>query len=461
MERRMREVADERFTDVQARVAAEMARLHVPGVAVGIVDGDREYLGGQGVTNVDHPLPVDGDTLFQIGSTTKTLTALVAMRLVEDFALDLDEPVRTYLPDLRLADEDVAARVTMRHLFTHTGGWDGDFFDDTGRGEDALARMVARLDETPQIAPLGAVWSYNNAGFYIAGRVIEVVTGQPFEMAVQELVLTPLGMQHSYFFAEDAITEAVSAGHLVRDGAVQIAHPWGMARAGHPAGGLISSARDQLIYARFHLGDGTAADGTRVVTPETMKLLHTAIGPGGNAIDAMALVWRIQLAANGTRIIGHGGAMHGQMSAFLLVPERQWAITVLTNADCGDELHRAITRFALERYLGLALPDLSPITLAEDALREYEGRYTSLATAITIVAQDGVLHATLVDRGGFPKRDSPPTQPPQQAQFAPIGADRFVGTDEHFARVPVEFLRDAQGTIAWFRASGRLHVREQ
>jgi CubicO group peptidase (beta-lactamase class C family) len=456
----MQNVSDERFADVQAQVAAEMARLHVPGVAVGIIDGDQEFVGGQGVTNVNHPLPVDGDALFQIGSTTKTVTALLAMRLVEDGALDLDEPVRTYLPDLRLADETVAARVTLRHLFTHTGGWEGDFFDDTGRGEDALARMVARLDETPQIAPLGAVWSYNNAGFYIAGRVIEAVTGQPYEVVARELMLDPLGMQHSYFFAEDAITEAVSAGHLVRDGKAEIARPWGLARAANPAGGLISSARDQMIYARFHLGDGTAADGTGVVTPETMALLHTAIGPGGNAIDAMALVWRIQLASDGTHIIGHGGATNGQMSAFLLVPSRQWAITVLTNADCGDQLHRAITRFALGRYLGLALPDLTPITQDDGDLAEYAGRYLSMATEITITAQDGMLHATIADRGGFPKRDSPPTQPPQEAQFAPVGADRFVGVDEHFARIPVEFLRDAQGNIVWFRASGRLHVRQ-
>lgn len=215
-----------------------------------------------------------------------------------------------------------------------------------------------------------------------------------------------------------------------------------------------------MIYARFHLGDGMAADGTRVVAPETMALLHSAIGPGGNAIDAMALAWRIQLASDGTRIIGHGGATNGQMSAFLLVPSRQWAITVLTNADCGDQLHRAITRFALKHYLDLALPELTPITEAGTDLTAYEGRYLNMGTEITVVARNGVLHATLADRGGFPKRDSPPTQPPQEAQFAPVTADRFVGIDEHFARIPVEFLRNAEGNITWFRVSGRLHVRQ-
>src|SRR5687768_12400291 len=108
-----------------------MERLHVPGVAVGVQHEGKEHTAGFGVTNVDHPVPVDADTLFQIGSTTKTVTGTVAMQLVESGMLDLDAPVRTYLPDLRLSNEAVAGAVTMRHLFTHTAGWVGDYFEDT------------------------------------------------------------------------------------------------------------------------------------------------------------------------------------------------------------------------------------------------------------------------------------------------------------------------------------------
>ena len=84
------------------------------------------------MTNVEHPLPVDADTLFQIGSISKTVTATAAMRLVEAGRLDLDAPLRHYLPELRLADEAVAAAVTAHHLFIHTGGWAGDYFADGG-----------------------------------------------------------------------------------------------------------------------------------------------------------------------------------------------------------------------------------------------------------------------------------------------------------------------------------------
>src|SRR5215216_32932 len=166
-----------------------MEAIGIPGVAIGVLDGGEETVRGFGVTSVEHPLDVDGDTLFQIGSITKTFTCTVVMRLVEEGRLDLDAPLRTYLPELRLRDEDVASRVTMRHLLTHTGGWVGDYFDDTGPGDDALGRMCERLVDLPQETPLGELWAYNNAGFYLAGRIVEVVVGRPFEHVLRELVL--------------------------------------------------------------------------------------------------------------------------------------------------------------------------------------------------------------------------------------------------------------------------------
>src|SRR4051794_32398498 len=213
-----------------------MADTATPGVAIGMLHEGEEHVCGYGVTSVENPLPVDGDTLFQIGSITKTFTGTAAMILVERGLLDLDAPLRTYLPELKLADEDVAARVTMRHLLTHTGGWVGDYFDDLGMGDDALARMVERLVRLPQETPLGEMWAYNNAGFYIAGRVIEVVTDQPFERALHELVLQPLGLERSFFFADDVLTHRFAAGHD-REG--NVARPWAIGRAAAAAGGIV------------------------------------------------------------------------------------------------------------------------------------------------------------------------------------------------------------------------------
>src|SRR5215211_1860666 len=198
---------DPTFRQLGEVVQGHMERLHVPGAAVGVIHAGREWTAGFGVTSVEHPLPVDADTLFQIGSITKTFTGTVAMMLVEQGKLDLDAPLRTYLPKLRLKDEEAAARVTMRHLLQHTGGWLGDYFDDTGPGEDALRRMVTRMAKLPQLTPLGEVWSYNNSGFYLAGRVIEVLTRQPYERVVKETIFDPLGMDHTFFFPGDVMTQ--------------------------------------------------------------------------------------------------------------------------------------------------------------------------------------------------------------------------------------------------------------
>jgi CubicO group peptidase (beta-lactamase class C family) len=201
------------IAQLKARVVSEMERLQVPGVAIGMISGPEFYTVEFGSTSLNNPLPITADTLFQIGSITKTITALAAMRLVDAGLLNLDTPIRTYIPDLRLADETVAQRVTLRHVFTHTGGWLGDYFDDLGPGDDALAKMVSRMVNLPQETPLGEIWSYNNAGFYLAGRVLELMSGKTYEAAVKELVLDPIGMTNSFFFPADLMTYRFVVGH--------------------------------------------------------------------------------------------------------------------------------------------------------------------------------------------------------------------------------------------------------
>ena len=159
------------FRALDAKIEAAMAESQIPGVAVGVYYQGEEYVRGYGVTNVDYPQPVDGDTLFRIGSITKTFTGTVVMRLVEQGRLDLDAPVRTYLPNLRLADESVAARVTLRQCLNHSVGWLGEYYADFGRGADALSRYVAGMAELPQLTPLGQVFAYNNAAVVLAGHV--------------------------------------------------------------------------------------------------------------------------------------------------------------------------------------------------------------------------------------------------------------------------------------------------
>lgn len=454
-------ISDPDFRLLGERVVEAMERLRVPGVAVGVINGDQEHTAGFGVTSIANPLPVDADTLFQIGSTTKTVTGTIALRLVEQGKLDLDTPVRAYLPELRLADEDVAGRVTLMHLFTHTGGWVGDYFDDLGMGADALTRILDKLPDLQQLTPLGEVWSYNNAGFYIAGRIIEVVAGQPYEQVARELVLEPLGMDMSFFFPSEVITYRVAIGHnnpyVEGRFLLNIARPYALPRTTSPVGAIISSVRDQLRYARFHMGDGTAEDGARLLSPESMRLMQT---PHVAAADGQmfGITWFMR-ELDGTWVLRHGGATNGQMSAFIFVPSRRFGMTVLTNADRGRELHQEITAWALEYYLGLKSREPELLEPEEHQLASYAGLYTGPMVDLDLQLREGDLVLQDVPKLALPGAELEPPLPPVRLAFC--GEDLVMVLDEPLKGVRGEFLRGPDGGIRWFRISGRVFGRQQ
>jgi len=441
-------------------VRQEMERLQVPGVSVGVHHEGREYTAGFGITNVNHPLPVTEDTLFQIGSTSKTICATAAMRLVEQGKLDLDTPIRTYLPDLKLADRSVAMNVTLRHLFNHTGGWAGDYFESTGAGDDALEKMTARLEGLAQITPLGEVFSYNNAGFYLAGRVIETATGTPYETAARDLVLTPLGMSRSFFFAREVITDRVAVGHRVGENGPEVQRDWELPRAANAAGGIISTPGDQLRYACFHMGDGTASDGTRLLSQKALSFMQSPTAPAGNGITALGVSWMLR-DVDGTRVVQHGGATNGQMSAFQMVPARQFAITVLTNADKGGELHRITVNWALKHFLGLEELKPTVVAVSLETLGEFAGRYGSLGNDLELSLTERGLEGRIIPKGGFPTKDTPP--PPAPPPFAVGFVDRgnLLVTEGPFKDMAVDVLRGDDDRVVYLRVGFRIFQRDQ
>ena len=440
---------------LDTQLAAALQRFEVPGAAVGIVNGDAEYLSCAGVTSVANPLPVDADTLFQIGSTTKTLTATAVMRLVEQGRLDLDTPVRTWLPSLRLQVEDVAARVTLRHLLTHTAGWEGDVFDDTGAGDDALARKVELMADLPQLTPLGAVWSYNNAGFCLAGRVIEAVTGDTYEKALHDLVLAPIGMPDSLFTPEDVLLRRFTVGHVhTRDGVV-IARPWRIGRSTNPAGGLVSSIRDQLTYARFVLDGGRATGGTQLVQPETMQLMQSEQAAAGSLADFVGLSWLLQ-DVGGVRVVKHGGNTNGQTSAFLTVPSRRFAIAVSTNADRGGALCGELVDWALREHLGIAAAEPATVDLTAAAAAEYTGTYEARLARSELTFVEGGIEVRTAPQN-LPRDADIVGEAPPPVRIRCVAADRFVVSGR--AGMTVEFIRGDDGAVEWARLGGRLARR--
>ncbi|HVU14223.1 MAG TPA: serine hydrolase domain-containing protein [Phototrophicaceae bacterium] len=445
------------FEALAGFVEAERQRLRIPGAALGIIYEGETYTQGFGVTSVDNPLLVDADTLFQIGSISKTFAGTAAMRLVEQGKLDLDAPIRTYLPDLRLSSADLTAQVTLRHLFTHTSGWSGDYFDDFGNGDDALARYVAQMDTLPQLTPLGTLWSYNNAGFNLAGRVIEVVMGKTYEDAIKELIFDPLGMTQTSFFPAEVMTYRFSVGHY-SGAAPTVARPWPIARCSNPAGAIASTANDMLRYARFHLSGGLTDSGERLLQQQTVDTMRSALFPAGNWADAVGVTFYLR-DVNGTTTVGHGGSTNGFRASLEMVPARAFALISLTNGDSGSILNEKATDWALEHFLGAKAPEPTPLTLSDDELAAYAGKYEAILDRATLAVKDQQLWLSLEALGGFPTRATPPPADPFTAPMRATftAPDHIVILDPPLEGSRAEFLRGADGKIEWFRVNGRIH----
>ena len=441
---------DQLFQNVCAEIASGMQRLPIPGLAVGVWHNGIEQAAGFGVTSVENPLPVTPETLFQTGSITKTFTATALLMLMDAGKVELDTPIRAYLPDFHLSDEEIAARVTLRHLLTHTGGWLGDYFNDFGNGDDALAKMLPEIARLPQFTPLGEVWSYCNTGFNIAGRIVEVIAGQPYEAAIKEMILDPLDMKMTFYFPHDVMTHRFAVGHEIVNREAKVARPWPIGRAGHPVGGVISTVIDLLKYARFHMSDGLG-----LLKPETIKLMQTPIVPG-SGLDVIGLSWFITPIGD-LHVLRHGGATHGFQADFTFVPSRQFALATLTNSDEGSVLYGDLRVNAIKSYLGIAWPETPHLTLSESQLLAYTGAYDSALERCELYLQDGALWLKSIPHGGFPTPDSPPGEPPPPTRLAFWAEDKIIGLNDPFKGARGEFLRAADGSIAWFRIGSRVH----
>ena len=450
-----------KFTDagfklLDEHVRAVMERHAMPGVAVGIAYGDKEYLAGYGVTNLENPLPVTPDTLFQIGSTTKTMTATALMRLVEMGKVDLEAPVRRYLPDLALKDPAAAEAVTVKNLITHTAGWVGDFFADTGLGDDALDLFVKKLADVGQVTPPGQFWSYNNAAFSVAGRIIEVVTGKPYEDSLKELLLDPLDMQHAFFFAHDVISYRVAIGHRKEGDNMVVGRKWALPRSAHPAGGVCTTVKDQLKYARFHMGDGATPNGTRLLKPETLALMQTPVAPASGD-EEIGLSWFIHKIGS-VRGVKHGGSTFGQISAFMMAPDQKFAIVVVTNSDQGGQVTEEITDWAFEYFLGAKNSEPAPVPVTGEELAAFTGRFDALLSDIELAINEEKLEGTFnYHTGGLFEVDPPPMPGIQFVFYAP---DKILTLNGPFKGSKGEFVRDEQGRVGWLRFGGRMATRQ-
>ncbi len=454
--------AEELFAELDQKIRLGMKEFAIPGAAVGVIYKGKEFVKGYGFTDVRHQdraHEVDPDTAFVTASISKPFTGTAAMRLVELGKLDLDAPVTTYIEDFQAPVG--AERVTVRQLLNHSAGWNGDDQFDTGEGDDALAKYVEAIHRLlSQQTPVGLTFAYNNAAIGVAGRVIEKITGETFESSVQSLVLDPLGMTRSSYFLGQLGKGNVAMPHAVENGVAVAMPDWiFIPRDQNPFGGLISSAADLLSFARFHLGNGRAANGKRVMSEVALRSMWSQPGPGGTLIldlKGMGVAWSIRPTVEGISVVEHAGDWSGYHPFLMTVPEKQFAMVLLNNSDGGPQLRSEIflRDWALERFAGVHNLPASPQSLSAAELAQYEGEYlrqyinragNKQDLVAKLRAADGGLKLTIV---GAPEGEST-----TMLRFCRY--DHLVDPLGQHS----DFLREANGRIKWFR-QGRLYERQ-
>lgn len=443
-----------RYPDLDACAYQELGRFTVPGAAIAVLHDGEVARHAYGVANLETKQPVTPETLFQIGSISKIFTATIAMQLVDEGTLDLDAPVASYLPDLRLGDAAAQRSVTLRHLLSHTSGIEGDRFDDYGSGDDALAKAIAEFPTLRQLSPPGKLWTYCNSGFNLAGAVIEQLTEKPFESAMRQRLLDPLGLGRSFYFAHEAIAYPVAVGHSQEPGhAPTVARHYPLPRAVNAAGGIIGTVGDLLRFAAFHLADGLF-DGERRLSEASARAMRQAQTPAANFADRYGLGWALR-GAGGALVVGHGGTTNGFQAQLTLVPERAFALAILTNGARGASAIRSIERWLIDEHCGLTLDEAPSTTLPPHRLARFAGSYQQPNASVTVAAVDDHLRIDVVTKSPLTRKET--VLPTMTA--APIGEHEFVVTEGDSAGSRLDFLPATDDPPRRIRLGGRLADR--
>ncbi|MQM25527.1 serine hydrolase domain-containing protein [Glycomyces albidus] len=405
--------------DVRDRLGPDLARLAeehgVPGAAVAVGIGDATAEAATGVVNRRTGVPATPDAVFQIQSITKVWTATLVMQLVDEGQVALGDPVRAHLPRFRTADPEASARITVEHLLTHTGGFDGDLWKATTGGDDALQRLVE--DEVPRLpqrqAP-GARYSYCSAGMAVLGRLVEVVRGMTFAQALRTHLAGPLGIEELAFDANDALGFNTAIGHVPQgDRGMWPLPVWATMPESNPAAGnrLAMSARALLAFGMMHAADGRAPGGGQVLSEASAKAMRTgraAIPASPVVPKAVGLAWEV---FGGGALVGHGGGAIGFGSMLYVVPGRRVAIALLTNGGDDKALIRDLVEPLAEAASGVPLtgPDLRPRPVADPG--RYTGVYADGTQHLAVTSERDGLSAVItpigdaaemIERAGLP-----------------------------------------------------------
>jgi CubicO group peptidase (beta-lactamase class C family) len=329
------------FAAIDSYIEAQMKELRIPGLALGIVQGDQIiHLKGFGIADPSGRA-VTPQTPFQIASLGKPMTGVAIMQLVEQGKLELDAPVQRYLPWFRVADEAASAQITVRHLLYHTSGLPQTVdFPYALRGDnrpDALEARVRELRTVQLNRPVGASYEYSNTDYITLGLLIQQVSGQSYADYMTEHVFTPLQMQRAFTELDEAKANGLATGYRYWFG-VPLPGEMALDRAILPAGGSMSaSVEDMTHFLIANLNGGRFGDAS-MLSPASIAEMQRGVAPKDAQISTGEVLYAMDWAVEqigGVGVVTKGGDLPDFKTNMVLIPGRGLGVVVLMNTNGG------------------------------------------------------------------------------------------------------------------------------
>jgi CubicO group peptidase (beta-lactamase class C family) len=339
------------------------------GVVVVVKDGQILLQKGYGYADVEHGTPVDPErTLFRPGSVGKLFTWTAVMQLVEQGKLDLDRDINGYL-DFTISPR-FGKPITMRHLMTHTPGFEERYRGLLGFDPQALVPLetyVKTLQPSRIFAP-GEVFAYSNYGVTLAGYIVQRLSGESFDDYIDRHIFMPLGMHHATFRQPlpERLAADMSKGYKLASGAAQPYELFGVAPAGSAAVAGADMARFMIAHLRAEAGEAT-----NMLGPDAARLMHRTAFQAIPPLNGIALGF-FDFSRNGRRILRHGGKTPAFQSDLILLMDEGVGVFTSINSDgedgAGDSFSAAFFEQFVDRYFPAALaPEPATATALEHA----------------------------------------------------------------------------------------------
>lgn len=369
------------------------ARFEIVGAVAGASIGGERSVTTWGSANTGTGTAMTRETLMMAGSVTKAMTASIVAMLVDEGVVELDLPVRTYLPGFRVADDEATRTITTRHLLTHTSGFDGDVWFDVGERADAINRFVAELASCRQLSLPGDAFSYNNAAYSVLGLLIQQVTGSSFEHALCTRLAIPAGASFTTDLA-NAHDRPAAIGH-VPDGSgrqIPIGTAFGPACLAPAGSRTWATVDDLLAFGELHLGRrGGAAEHRALTAMRVPQVFVNDPNNGGTMALGMFLDDRW-----GTPVVFHDGGVQGQSAYLRILPELDTALVVMSTGGIPQVFHRHVFARLAEQLRGLHAPlGAEPHPECSIDPNRYVGRFEAASTRIDVEHDGEMLTASI------------------------------------------------------------------